>query len=70
MATMHMNRMDREDHLHTAFQYFDKDGSGCITQEDAELAVKKSWNLAEYQRGNSISKDTLPNTEAVLNPYT
>lgn len=27
-ATMHMNRMDREEHLYTAFQYFDKDNSG------------------------------------------
>lgn len=27
-ATMHMNRMDREDHLYTAFEYFDKDKSG------------------------------------------
>jgi Ca2+-binding EF-hand superfamily protein len=25
---MHMNRMDREEHLYTAFQYFDKDNSG------------------------------------------
>ncbi|KAJ6964766.1 calcium-dependent protein kinase 34-like [Populus alba x Populus x berolinensis] len=27
-ATMHMNRMDREEHLYTAFQHFDKDNSG------------------------------------------
>jgi len=27
-ATMHLNRMDREEHLYTAFQYFDKDNSG------------------------------------------
>lgn len=27
-ATMQMNRMDREEHLYTAFQYFDKDNSG------------------------------------------
>lgn len=27
-ATMHINRMDREEHLYTAFQYFDKDNSG------------------------------------------
>ena len=27
-ATMHMNRMDKEEHLYTAFQYFDKDNSG------------------------------------------
>lgn len=27
-ATMQLNRMDREEHLYTAFQYFDKDNSG------------------------------------------
>ncbi|KAA3481314.1 calcium-dependent protein kinase 3-like [Gossypium australe] len=27
-ATMHMNRMEREDYLYTVFQYFDKDNSG------------------------------------------
>ena len=27
-ATIHMNKMDKEDHLYSAFQYFDKDGSG------------------------------------------
>eukprot|EP01018_Ginkgo_biloba_P015381 Gb_29448 [translate_table: standard] len=40
-ATMHMNRMDREDHLYTAFQYFDKDKSGYITVEELEQALKK-----------------------------
>lgn len=27
-ATMHKNRMHREEHLYTAFQFFDKDNSG------------------------------------------
>lgn len=27
-ATMHMNRMEREDHLYKAFEYFDEDKSG------------------------------------------
>lgn len=27
-ATMHLNRMNKEEHLYTAFQYFDKDNSG------------------------------------------
>lgn len=27
-ATMHLNRMEREDHLYKAFEYFDKDKSG------------------------------------------
>ncbi|KAL8263654.1 hypothetical protein R6Q59_021784 [Mikania micrantha] len=38
-ATMHMNRMDREEHLYTAFQYFDKDNSGYITIEEMEQAI-------------------------------
>jgi calcium-dependent protein kinase len=29
-ATMHMNRMEREDHLYKAFEYFDKDKSGYL----------------------------------------
>ncbi|KAI4340523.1 hypothetical protein MLD38_025350 [Melastoma candidum] len=40
-ATMHMNRMDREEHLYTAFQYFDKDNSGYITNEELEQALKE-----------------------------
>lgn len=27
-ATMHLNRMEREDHLYKAFEYFDRDKSG------------------------------------------
>nr|CAD1843510.1 unnamed protein product [Ananas comosus var. bracteatus] len=40
-ATVHMNRMDREEHLYTAFQYFDKDNSGYITKEELEQALKE-----------------------------
>ncbi|GKV23206.1 hypothetical protein SLEP1_g32963 [Rubroshorea leprosula] len=40
-ATMHMNRMEREDHLFTAFQYFDKDSSGYITVDELEQALKR-----------------------------
>ncbi|KAK6936926.1 Protein kinase domain [Dillenia turbinata] len=40
-ATMHMNRMDREEHLYTAFQYFDKDNSGYITTEELEQALRE-----------------------------
>ncbi|OIW04179.1 hypothetical protein TanjilG_00739 [Lupinus angustifolius] len=38
-ATMHMNRMNRADHVYTAFQYFDKDNSGYITIEELEQAL-------------------------------
>ncbi|KAH6765942.1 calcium-dependent protein kinase 17 [Perilla frutescens var. hirtella] len=40
-ATMHINRMDREEHLYTAFQYFDKDNSGFITIEELEQALRE-----------------------------
>ncbi|KAH8519993.1 hypothetical protein H0E87_001444 [Populus deltoides] len=39
-ATMHMNRMDREELLYTAFQHFDKDNSGYITTEELEQALR------------------------------
>uniref|UniRef100_A0ACD6A1G3 Uncharacterized protein n=1 Tax=Avena sativa TaxID=4498 RepID=A0ACD6A1G3_AVESA len=37
-ATMHINKVDKEDKLFTAFQYFDKDGSGYITQDELQKA--------------------------------
>ncbi|KAL6205124.1 hypothetical protein ACLB2K_022388 [Fragaria x ananassa] len=40
-ATMHLNRMDREEHLYTAFQHFDKDSSGFITTEELESALRE-----------------------------
>jgi calcium-dependent protein kinase len=62
IATMHMNRMDREDHLYTAFQYFDKDSNGYITKEELEKALinmrnamKKSWNLANVKKPISMA---------------
>ncbi|KAK3205493.1 hypothetical protein Dsin_019539 [Dipteronia sinensis] len=39
-ATMHLNRMDKEEHLYTAFQHFDKDNSGYITNEELEQALR------------------------------
>ncbi|KAH7445604.1 hypothetical protein KP509_01G017600 [Ceratopteris richardii] len=40
-ATVHMNKMEREDKLFTAFQYFDKDNSGYITVQELEEALNK-----------------------------
>ncbi|RLM99394.1 calcium-dependent protein kinase [Panicum miliaceum] len=44
-TTMHMNRMDRDEHLYTAFQYFDKDNSGYITMEELEQALREKGLL-------------------------
>ncbi|KAJ7532081.1 hypothetical protein O6H91_14G071300 [Diphasiastrum complanatum] len=40
-ATMHLNKMEKEDHLYSAFQYFDEDKSGYITMEELEQALVK-----------------------------
>ncbi|KAH7512276.1 hypothetical protein FEM48_Zijuj12G0073500 [Ziziphus jujuba var. spinosa] len=40
-ATLHLNKIDREDHLFAAFSYFDKDGSGYITQDELEKACEE-----------------------------
>ncbi|KAL2632943.1 hypothetical protein R1flu_004422 [Riccia fluitans] len=40
-ATMHLNKIEKEDHLYAAFQHFDKDSSGFITMEELEQALVK-----------------------------
>jgi calcium-dependent protein kinase len=40
-ATLHLNKVEREDHLFAAFQYFDKDGSGYITPDELQLACEE-----------------------------
>lgn len=37
-ATIHLNKLEREEHLVQAFQYFDKDGSGYITIDELQQA--------------------------------
>lgn len=40
-ATLHLNKVEREDHLFAAFSYFDKDGSGYITQDELQQACEE-----------------------------
>lgn len=40
-ATMHMNKIDKDEHLFSAFQYFDKDSSGFITRDELKDALTK-----------------------------
>ncbi|CAI9773435.1 unnamed protein product [Fraxinus pennsylvanica] len=40
-ATMHRHRLEREENLNKAFQYFDKDNSGFITRDELETAMKE-----------------------------
>ncbi|CAK9160849.1 unnamed protein product [Ilex paraguariensis] len=40
-ATLHLNKIEKEDHLLAAFSYFDKDGSGYITQDELQQACEE-----------------------------
>ncbi|CAL5091319.1 unnamed protein product [Urochloa decumbens] len=40
-ATLHLNKVEREDNLFTAFSYFDKDGSGYITHDELQKACEE-----------------------------
>ncbi|KAK9133424.1 hypothetical protein Scep_012952 [Stephania cephalantha] len=48
-ATMHRHRLERDEHLYNAFQYFDKDNSGFITRDELESAMK------EHGMGDDVS---------------
>ncbi|KAJ4828739.1 hypothetical protein Tsubulata_025154 [Turnera subulata] len=48
-ATMHRHRLERDEHLYKAFQFFDKDGSGYITRDELEAAMK------DYGMGDEAS---------------
>ncbi|KAF7142011.1 hypothetical protein RHSIM_Rhsim06G0012400 [Rhododendron simsii] len=45
-ATMHRHRLEKEEHLYQAFQFFDKDNSGFITRDELKNA------MAEYGMGD------------------
>lgn len=40
-ATLHMNKLEREENLLSAFSFFDKDGSGFITIDELSQACRQ-----------------------------
>ncbi|WVZ07060.1 hypothetical protein V8G54_020406 [Vigna mungo] len=40
-ATLHLNKVHREDHLVAAFSFFDRSGSGYITQDELQKACEE-----------------------------
>ncbi|GAV69710.1 Pkinase domain-containing protein/EF_hand_5 domain-containing protein [Cephalotus follicularis] len=48
-ATMHRHKLERDEHLYKAFQYFDTDNSGHITRDELETAMK------DYGMGDEAS---------------
>ncbi|XP_020205845.2 calcium-dependent protein kinase 11 [Cajanus cajan] len=54
-ATLHLNKMERENNLVAAFAYFDKDGSGSITIDEIQQACK-DFGLGDVQLDDMIKE--------------
>ncbi|XP_047969498.1 calcium-dependent protein kinase 1-like [Salvia hispanica] len=65
-ATMHMNRMEREDLLYKAFEFFDKDKSGYITVEELEQALKQ-YNMGDAKTIKEILAEVDTDNDGKIN---
>ncbi|KMZ60204.1 Calcium-dependent protein kinase 3 [Zostera marina] len=65
-ATMHMNRMEREEHLYKAFEYFDGDRSGYITIEELEQALTK-YNMGDEKTIKEIIAEVDTDNDGRIN---
>lgn len=54
-ATVHLNKLEREENLVSAFSFFDKDGSGYITIDELQQACK-DFGLSELHLDEMISE--------------
>ncbi|KAG9133586.1 hypothetical protein Leryth_016532 [Lithospermum erythrorhizon] len=52
-ATVHLNKLEREENLVSAFSFFDKDGSGYITIDEIQQACKE-FGLSELNLDEMI----------------
>ncbi|KAK1433362.1 hypothetical protein QVD17_10272 [Tagetes erecta] len=54
-ATLHMNKLERDENLLAAFRFFDKDGSGFITMDELQQACK-DFGLQDAQLDEMIQE--------------
>ncbi|GLT34999.1 hypothetical protein SLA2020_094840 [Shorea laevis] len=65
-ATMHRHRLEKEENLYTAFQYFDTDGSGFITREELRQALNQ-YGMGDDATIDEILDDVDTNKDGRIN---
>ncbi|KAJ4850443.1 Calcium-dependent protein kinase 33 [Turnera subulata] len=65
-ATMHRHRLDKEENLYKAFQFFDKDNSGFITREELRQAMAQ-YGLGDEDTINEIIDDVDTDKDGRIN---
>ncbi|XP_054797641.1 calcium-dependent protein kinase 17-like [Prosopis cineraria] len=67
-ATLNLNRIDKEEHLYIAFQYFDKDNNRFITVEELEHGLKE-YNTHDGRDINEILSEVDANNTDCDGPH-
>ncbi|XP_050205640.1 calcium-dependent protein kinase 29 [Mercurialis annua] len=65
-ATMHRHKLDKEEHLFKAFQYFDKDDSGFITRDELRQAMSQ-YGMGDEATIDEIIEDVDTNKDGRIN---
>lgn len=64
-ATVHLNKLEREENLLSAFSFFDKDGSGFITIDELQQACK-DFGLNDFHLDEMIKEIDQDNVRVLL----
>lgn len=65
-ATMHMNRMEKDNRLCKAFLYFDQDNSGYITMDELKNALEK-YNTTDEQKIKEMLSEVDADSDGKIN---
>jgi calcium-dependent protein kinase len=63
---MHLNKMEKEDHMYIAFQHFDTDHSGYITMDELEQAMTKN-NMGDADTIKDIIREVDTDNDGRIN---
>ncbi|KAK1555660.1 hypothetical protein Q3G72_029660 [Acer saccharum] len=65
-ATMHRHKLEKEEHLYKAFQYFDNDNSGFITREELRQSMTQ-YGMGDEATINEIIEDVDTDKDGRIN---